>query len=82
MRTFLIIEAPPQLDLAPSVVQRQEPVFIQALLAKAAIEALDHGVIRRCPTAGEVEFHDMLVHPSVHDVAGEFTAVIDLDRLR
>ena len=43
--TALVVVPPPRLDLAPRVGQRQEPVRVQALVAQAAVEALDVGVL-------------------------------------
>lgn len=39
MRSGLVKILPPRLDLAPGVVQRQEPVRVEAFIAQPAIEA-------------------------------------------
>ena len=39
----------PGFNLLPSVLQRQEPMLIQAILPKPGIERLDKGVIRGLP---------------------------------
>jgi hypothetical protein len=41
VRTALVILAPPSVDLRPGVRQRQEPVSIKSLVARAAVERLE-----------------------------------------
>ncbi len=43
----LVIRHAPRFDLGPRVIQRQEPVLVQTLLAQAAVERLDVSVIGR-----------------------------------
>lgn len=77
---MLVIVAPPRLDFAPCVLEREEPVLVQALLAQSSIERFNHRVIGRLPGPGEIEFDLVLVGPVVHDPRDEFGAVVRLDR--
>ena len=47
VRTALVVISSPRLDLGPGVGQRQEPVGVQALVTKAAVERLDEDVVGR-----------------------------------
>jgi hypothetical protein len=47
MGTPLIIEYAPGFDFAPRILQRHEPVLVQAFLPQPAIDGLHSGVIRR-----------------------------------
>ena len=46
VRAHLVVVASPASDLLSSLVQRLEPLLVQALVAELAIEALDVGVLR------------------------------------
>ena len=43
--SFLVVFPPPGFDDRPGVRNAREPVFVQTLVAQAAIEALDVGVL-------------------------------------
>ena len=45
MRPLLIVVRPPAFDQTPRVVERGEPVRVQAFIAQLAVEALDHAVL-------------------------------------
>ena len=45
MRPLAIVLNPPLLDLAARVVHRDEDLLIEALLAQAAVERLDEGIL-------------------------------------
>ena len=77
--SLLVIEVPPRVDLAPSVVQRQKSMLIQALLPEPAVEAFNQGVVRRCAAAREVELDAVFISPSVHDFSRELTSIVDFD---
>ena len=50
VRPDFVVVAPPAGDVLPCLVQRLEPVLVQAFVAELAVEALDVAVLRRaCP---------------------------------
>lgn len=73
---------PPVGDFAPSIVQGQEPVLVQAFLPEAPVEAFHLGIVGRRAWPTEVEFHAVLVRPSVHGLRDELAAIVHLDGLR
>ena len=60
MRTPLIVILPPDFDLLPGVGQTEEPVLIQALVAKACIEAFHIGILDRLAWLDEVPVYVVL----------------------
>ena len=58
----VVLDSPVLNDLS-CVRHRQEPVFIQALVPEAPVEALDVGVLDRLARSDEAEYHMMLVGP-------------------
>jgi hypothetical protein len=51
MGTSLVKEYAPGLDLVQCILQRHEPVIIQAFLTQPAVEGLDCSVVRGCSRA-------------------------------
>ena len=45
--TFAVVVPPPSIYFLPSVLQRQEPTFVEAFSPKPGIEGLDHSVVCR-----------------------------------
>lgn len=68
MRVVLIVVLSPSLDLGAGVVERLEPVDVQALVAEAPVERFDRGVVRRLAPTTEVQ-HDALVYGHARAVA-------------
>jgi len=69
-------------DLTTGVRQIEEPVFVQALIAEFAVEALDVAVLHRSPRRDEVQLDSVLIGPLVHHLADELRPVVDHDHLR
>ena len=55
MRPDLVVVVSPGFDLGSGVVETDEPVVVQALVAKLAAEALDVAVLDGLPGADEVD---------------------------
>ncbi len=60
MGPLAIVVSSPRFHLLGSVLQGQEPVFVQALLSEPPIERLDEGVVRGLLGPSEVQFHSVL----------------------
>src|SRR5712671_5929633 len=72
---------PPRLDLALRVGQRQEPVRVEAFVAKTAIERLHKGVVGRLAGPAEIKRHAIMVSPAVERLGDELWPIVDPDRL-
>lgn len=72
-------QATQALNSALCIDEREEPVLVQALVAKSAIERLDEGVVHRFPRAAELERHAMLMRPDIERLAPELRAVVHRD---
>lgn len=82
VRANSIVFDPPRLDLAPRVVEAQEPKCVQAFLADAAVEALGEGVVGRLAGARVVQHHAVLPSPQIEIARHKFGPVVDPDALR
>jgi hypothetical protein len=71
----------PRFDLAPRVVEAQEPKCVQALLPDTAVEALGKGIVSRLARPRVVEHDAMLSGPEVQITRDELRAIIDPDTL-
>jgi hypothetical protein len=81
VRTELVVILPPGFDQLPGFGEPEEKMFIEALVAKFAVEALDESVLHRL--AGlDVAPGDPLGGPAQHRIAGQFGAVIADDGVR
>jgi len=60
VRPLLIVFPPPGFNLALRFLQRQQPVLVEALIPKLAIEAFDQGILDRFPWLNKVEVHAVL----------------------
>lgn len=72
----LVEVRPPRLDLAPGVVQRQEPVRVQAFIAQPAIEAFDEGIVGGLSRPAEVQRNAVDVGPVVERAGDKFRATV------
>ena len=70
--SFPIVESSPRFHLLLSIIQGQEPVFIQALLAEPPIEGLDEGVVLGLPLPAEVQGQRCSVEPTTLDKIKNF----------
>ena len=80
MGSYFVVLPPPILQFPPRVVERQEPVRIQALRPQAPIERLDESVVRRLPRPAEIQRDVVLVSPQIEVARDEFGSLIDADR--
>ena len=67
----VIVFMAPRLDGVASVLEGQEPVHVQAVIAERAVEALDEGILRRLSGLDEVELDATRVGPSIERSAPE-----------
>jgi hypothetical protein len=65
MRTELVVVPSTALYFVPGVLQRHEPVHVQAFIPEAAIEGFDMWIIRRCAGSGIIELDLIEVNPNV-----------------
>jgi len=61
MRSESVIVLAPDFTLLPCILEVEEDVTVQALVAQAAIEALNKGVLGQPAWPDEVQLHLMLV---------------------
>jgi hypothetical protein len=70
-----------QLDFFFCVLERREPVDVQAFIAEAAVELFDERIIRWFARPSEVQRHLVVVSPLVQRLRDEFAPVVALDAL-
>src|SRR6185437_5448714 len=73
----LVVIDPPAFDGLPRIVQSEEPVFVEALLAELAMEAFDVAVLHRPSWCDEVQCDLVLIGPLVQSLRSELRAVIN-----
>ena len=81
MRPVLVVVNPPGFDEELSIGQIGEPVGVEAFVPKAAIEALDEGVLDWLTGIDELQLDVVLVGPLVEDLTGQLRAVVEHDGL-
>lgn len=77
MRPTLVVVPPPSFDLPPSVVNRFEPVNVQAFVALRTVEALDESVVDGFARSTEVETDPVVIGPQIKQMARELATVVD-----
>ena len=77
-----IVLHPPLLDDLPRLIQRHEPVLVQALVPELAVEALDVRVLHGLARRDKRKLHSPLIRPGVQGLPDELRAVVDDDDLR
>ena len=82
VRTNSVVVNAPDLDMAPGVGDRDEPVFIQAGIPKFAVVTFDKGVLCRFAGLNEMKLHPALLGPEKHRLAGELRTVVGDDLRR
>ena len=82
MRPGGVVVLPPLLDDLSGLIQGGEHLGVQALLAAAAVEALDVAVVRRLAGPDELQLHARGLGPAVQGLAGELRAVVRADDSR
>jgi hypothetical protein len=76
VRTTLIVVPPKRIDLLLRIVDRVEPMHVQALFAEPAVERLDRVIVSRLAPATEVEddIRDSRVLKQVADFSADESA--------
>ena len=80
MGSELIVVPAPGLAAGPRMIERVELIHVQALVAKAPVEALDVPVVGRFARAREVELDPAAPGPVLQGSRGELGAVVAGDR--
>ena len=78
---MVVVVVAPVVDDATHVAQAVEPVLRQVLVAEAAVEALDVGVLHRFAGLDEAQLHAVASGPVLHRAARELRAVVGADDL-
>ena len=82
MRSLGVLLDAPVLDDATGGRKGQEPVLVQTLVAKLAVEAFDVRVLVRFAGPDEGKLDGTSIRPFVEHLAIEFRAVVDGDGQR
>src|SRR5690242_11085644 len=82
MRAHRIVVRAPRFDSFACIVQADERLLVQTLLAQSAVEALDVRVFHRLTRTDELQSDAMFVRPCVERLADELRTVINLNRTR
>src|SRR5665213_3417984 len=82
VRPASVVVLAPGLDRPASFGERLEDMLVEALVAEAAVEAFDEGVLRRLPWLDVVQAYSMRSSPRKHRKARHLRAVVHDDRLR
>ena len=81
MRPDFVVIAPPLLDFASCLIQRSEPLHIQAFVPKLAVETFNIAILHGLARLDEVVPNPMLLHPIQQRFAGEFWSIVRSNRL-
>jgi hypothetical protein len=76
-----VVVVPPSGENASGVVEAGKPVFVEALVAEFAVEALDVRVLSGFPGCDENDAYSVSIGPLVKVLASEFGTVVDEERL-
>jgi hypothetical protein len=68
----------PRFNFVLLIPHAHEPMFVQALLARAAVEALDGGVVGWFAGSTEVNLDFALIGPATHRLGNELAAAVFL----
>src|SRR5215469_16730194 len=79
MRARFVIVLPPLFDPLACVSQTAEPVLVQTLIAKAAVETLDVAVLHRASGLNRVPLDTLLVGPLIDGTTHELRSVVTAD---
>ena len=82
MRPDRVVIDPPGFDYPARIAQAIEQMFIQALISKSAIEALNKGVLSWLSWRDIVPFQINLLDPFQDRMTGQFSTIIGDDHLR
>jgi len=76
VRPDLVVVLPPDSDGGSGLVQRLEPVLVQTLITKLAVEALNIAVLHWPPWFDQDVPNAMALRPGHEDAASEFRPVV------
>lgn len=76
MWPFGVVFPPPAFDVELGVGEGDKPVGIEALVAHAAVEALDEAVLYRLAGLDEAEVDAAVSGPRIEGATAEFTPVV------
>ena len=82
MRSHFVVIAAPGRDDRLGVLERREPVFVEAFVAELAVEALDVGVLGRLAGLDQQQLYAVGLRPLVQRSAGELRPLVGADRRR
>ena len=72
-----MVSKPPRFDEQLGIGQAGEPVDIEALVAKTAVEALDEGVLDGLAGVDELQLDLLLIGPVIEHPARQFRSVVE-----
>src|ERR1035441_1390727 len=76
VRTFAVVLLPPACQGIPYIIQRTEPVCVEALVAQSPVEALDMAILHR-PSRLDVHQPNLpVLRPAQHAARGKLWTVI------
>jgi len=73
----VVVIHPPRFDLPPRILDRQELIGVQTLIAQLPVEGLDEAVFYGLPTPDEVEQYTPLVRPLIKHAGNELWSTQD-----
>lgn len=79
MRSDLVVVLPPRRDNGAGVFQRDESVFIEALVAELPVESFDVGILGGLARLGQHQLHPVGLCPLIQRAAGELRSLIGPD---
>jgi hypothetical protein len=82
MRTLMIVMLAELCQLLPSIIERGEPLHVQTLVAKSAVETLDKPVFHWPSRPNETQLYLVGHRPSFQSTAAELTPIIHRDAFR
>src|SRR5581483_3913582 len=82
VRAHPVVIQSPVFNGLPRIVEGEEPVLVQALLAEFAVERFDIAVLHRTTRGDEMQRDFVLVCPLIQRLRGKLRSVIDDDPLR
>lgn len=82
MWRVMVVVVMPSRKFLPGIVQRDELVDVQELVAHPSDEGLDQAMIRGLSQAGVVELASSAVRPFIQRLRGELRPIIHRDRFR
>ena len=78
---MLIVVPPKRIDLLLRVVDRCEPMYVQAFFTEPPVERFDGGIVGRLAPATEVENDAVGIRPEIHRGTDELRTVVTVDAL-